>query len=86
MSDAKTDAQQKLMHALVKGGEVYRHYKGGLYVVVTTAIDEATLEQLVVYRSCERGTIWVRTMADFTFKLQDPDVFDETIPRFTRIT
>ncbi len=47
-------------------GEVYRHYKGGLYVVIARSIKEDTLEPLVTYRSNLKGTFWTRTVANFT--------------------
>ncbi len=85
-NDAKTDGQKKLKYLAVQGGQVYRHYKGGLYVVIATALEEATLEPVVVYRSCARGTIWTRLYADFTFKIPTGAVSQDgvafTIPRF----
>lgn len=42
----------------------YRHYKGGEYEVLYTAVHSETLEQMVVYRALygERG-IWVRPLS-----------------------
>lgn len=42
-----------------------RHYKGGLYTVVTLARHADSLEGLVVYRSEKDGTTWVRPVEDF---------------------
>lgn len=52
-------------------GQTYRHYKGGLYMIVCRSVDEATLGQLVTYRSRERGTVWTRTLEDFQAILPD---------------
>jgi hypothetical protein len=73
MSDPKADAQARLRMkaSTIEGGQVYRHYKGGVYVVLTLAVEEATLEPVVVYRSCERGTVWTRLLGDFTFRFPD---------------
>ena len=38
----------------------YRHYKGGRYEVIGMARHSETEEQLVVYRSCSEGGLWVR--------------------------
>lgn len=63
----------------------YRHYKGGEYEVVGTAILESTLEQMVLYRplytSAEFSpeTTFVRPLAVF---LELVEVDGRTIPRF----
>lgn len=38
--------------------DVYRHYKGDLYVVLARAIDETSLEDMVVYQNL--ASVWVR--------------------------
>lgn len=44
-------------------GEVYRHHKGGLYVVVCIAMHtEIKDEPMVVYRSSRHGTIHARPL------------------------
>jgi hypothetical protein len=61
-------------------GEVYRHYKGGIYSIVCRSIKEDTLEPLVTYHSNAKGTNWTRTVENFT------EMVDATIgPRFTRL-
>lgn len=61
----------------------YRHYKGGEYVVIGTAIHSETGERLVVYRP-EYGerALWVRPLAMF---LEQVVVDGETVPRFRRV-
>jgi hypothetical protein len=64
-------------------GEIYRHYKGGLYVVTARSLKEDTLEPLVTYRGNAHGTHWTRFLANFV-----EDVFDQgggVTPRFSRV-
>lgn len=44
----------------------YRHYKGGRYEVIDTAIHSETLESMVVYRPLYgEGKLWVRPAVMF---------------------
>ena len=63
--DPKDAAQAHLLSG-PQPGEHYRHWKGGLYVVVARSVQEDTLEQLVTYRSLAKGGTWTRTLANFT--------------------
>lgn len=50
---------------------IYQHYKGGKYLVLTMAMQEATLEPCVVYISLQDdphapSRVWVRSLDDFT--------------------
>lgn len=60
--------------------DVYRHYKGELYEIVTTGFIETTLEPCVVYRSVATHMVWVRTAKDF---LEDIEHNGTRVPRFT---
>lgn len=43
---------------------IYRHFKGGMYCVLTTATHTETEEELVVYRSLEDSSkIWIRPVS-----------------------
>ena len=45
---------------------VYEHYKGGLYdALFVGRSSEAREEEFVVYRSQEKGFIWIRPLAMF---------------------
>lgn len=44
--------------------ELYRHYKGGFYVVLCEANHSETLETLVIYRD-ENGVVWARPKTFF---------------------
>lgn len=47
--------------------KVFRHVRsGGIYEVLHAASLEATLEPVVVYRSCSDGSVWVRPAAEFS--------------------
>jgi len=45
---------------------LYQHYKGGLYTTLSVAIEEASVQAVVVYRSHENGALWTRPWAEFT--------------------
>lgn len=45
----------------------HQHYKGGFYQFLHNALDEETLEELVVYRD-EDDQIWVRPKELFNTK------------------
>ena len=49
---------------------VYRHYKGGLYVVFAVSLDEETLKPLVHYYSLAKETRWTRTLTNFTERIE----------------
>lgn len=42
---------------------IYKHFKGGLYEVLFTAIHSETEEEMVVYRSLSNNLVWVRPMS-----------------------
>lgn len=50
--------------------EIYRHFKGNLYRIVTLAIDAKTQEELVVYQALYGDyPVYVRSLAEFTQEL-----------------
>ena len=44
---------------------IYRHFKGGYYVVLSFATIESTGEEVVVYQSLQDGRMWVRPLSVF---------------------
>lgn len=68
-------------------GEVYRHYKGGLYTVMARAIHEETLEPLVIYQSNAKGSVWARTLGVFAglAEVEADRDFVRRVPRFERV-
>lgn len=68
---------------------IYRHFKGGYYIVQSIATVEADRdgEQVVVYQSLQDGRVWVRPLSVF----QEPVPKDKPNPtgqklRFERVT
>ena len=43
---------------MIKKG-YYKHYKGGIYQVISTGLHTETLEEMVVYQDA-KGQVWVR--------------------------
>lgn len=43
-------------------GSRWRHYKGGIYTVVTNAFLDETGEHFVVYKAAADGTVWARSI------------------------
>lgn len=66
-----------------KAGEVWQHYKGGLYDVVAIAVHESELAPYVVYRSQEKGYIWLRPVVDWLSQTTLDD--GRQVPRFTKV-
>ncbi len=80
----KDDLQKEIATLPMKAGQLYRHYKGGSYEVVTLALKEDTLEFLVIYKSLDRGgTIWARTWSNWN---EEVEVGGRSVPRFTRVS
>jgi hypothetical protein len=44
-------------------GEKYKHYKGGTYEVVSLATHSETNEKVVVYKSINFGSVYVRPLS-----------------------
>ena len=44
---------------------IYRHFKGGYYIVLSQATVEATGEQVVIYQSLQDGRVWTRPLSVF---------------------
>lgn len=65
-----------------KDGHIYRHYKGGEYVIVATGFLEDTEAPCVIYRSRELNLVWVRTAKNF---LETVEHQGKVQPRFARL-
>lgn len=44
---------------------VYKHFKGGLYSVIATALNSENLRKTVIYQSLEDGKFWTRDYEEF---------------------
>lgn len=66
----------------------YRHYRGGLYVVLGIARNDDTKELSVVYRSRQSyddGLLRVRPVAEWLGLVDNPDGGRPPIARFVRV-
>ena len=49
-----------------KAEQVYKHFKGNLYRILTLALDSETGEEMVVYKALYgEGTVYVRSLSMF---------------------
>lgn len=63
--------------------DVYEHYKGGIYSIVSRAMHKDTLTEYIVYHSNLLGMDWMQSLAEFE---QIVTLDDGTrVPRFRRI-
>jgi hypothetical protein len=83
----KDEAQDRLAAFNVEPLSVWTHYKGGKYVVITTAIMEDTLQPMVVYRSNAKKTNSIRTLANFLEMVETKEELfgSGLVPRFERV-
>jgi len=61
----------------------YRHYKGGIYEYLYTALHSETSEKLVIYKSEADGKVYARPYDMFFEEIELSD--GETKPRFEKI-
>ena len=62
--------------------EVYRHFKGGMYIKLFEAIDSETLEEVIVYASMQDGKIYTRNKKMFYENVHTSKFYG---PRFYKI-
>lgn len=71
---------------------IYRHFKGGEYKIINTALDSGTKKVLVVYQNLKDQKIWVRSKEEFLglvdnkprfefIRAEDIDSFEELYKR-----
>ena len=62
---------------------IYKHFKGGMYEVLFVANhSEEPHEEFVVYRSLDKGRVWVRSLTMFTEHIERDGYSG---PRFTYV-
>ena len=59
----------------------YRHFKGGLYLVLDIAFDSETKEEVVVYRNLSNNTLWVRPLTMFLSEV-DHEKYPEVLQKY----
>jgi hypothetical protein len=79
---AQHDVADRALDLDVNEGDIFRHYKGGYYIIVAFAVKEDTGEPLVVYRSNRKKTTWVRTFDNF-FGIVEVD--GDQVQRFEKV-
>lgn len=84
MEDTKIDAQKIVADSSEEfpQGSLWKHYKGGTYRIVTTCVDENSLEPLIIYQSIKYGTTWARSFKDWR---ENVSVSGAEVPRFVRV-
>lgn len=61
---------------------LYRHFKGGEYEVVSVAKHSETLEEFVVYKHLDNGSLWIRPAKMFAETVTRDG---KTMKRFTKV-
>ena len=64
-------------------GNLYRHFKGGIYRLLHPCLDSETREARVVYQAEAGGQVWIRLKSDWEKLVEWPD--GKMRPRFTNI-
>lgn len=58
---------------------IYRHYKGGIYLLVSVSLMEDTLDPVVTYRSLADERYWCRSLVSWDSHVI---IDNKTVPRF----
>lgn len=56
---------------MIKPYQIYRHFKGGMYIIDSVATEEATGKAVIVYRSLSTGAVWTRPESQFFEKVPE---------------
>lgn len=65
-------------------GEIWRHFKGGVYRIITISFDHIKTDPWVVYRNVDSCTTYHRELSDFMARIAHPGPTRDLIPRFKR--
>lgn len=67
----------------IEAGQIYRHYKGNLYIVICTAKNSETLSDMVIYRDVSSPEkIWARPLSMWN---ETVEVDEKKVARFTAV-
>lgn len=71
----------------VEQGQIWKHYAGGVYMVVCVAMRESDQRKQVVYQNIMGGPCWVRDLAswDQVITLTKTEEATKQTPRFSLI-
>ena len=64
-------------------GEIYKHYKGGTYEIISMATHTEIQEKMVVYKSLSFGSIYVRPYEEW---IKPVEVEGGSKTRFRKVT
>jgi hypothetical protein len=64
----------------IKVGSIYKHYRGKTFEIKDIALEESTVQPIVVYKDTFTELTWVRQLDDFCSNVQ---LNDKMVPRFT---
>ena len=65
-------------------GEIWKHYKGGTYKIITLATHTETDEVLVVYQSIPFGSMYVRPLSIWEEVIDNVYHQGQPVKRFVR--
>ena len=64
-----------------KAGEIYKHFKGNMYEIVTIAMHTETMEEMVVYKEVEGEKVYTRPLEMFRSKV-DKEKYPEVLQEY----
>ena len=64
-----------------KAGEIYKHFKGNMYEIVTIATHTESMEEMVVYKEVEGEKVYARPLEMFRSKV-DKEKYPEVLQEY----
>lgn len=66
---------------MISKGQIYKHFKGGIYKIVCIAKNTETEEDMVIYENIDNGKIWARPLDMFS-SLVDKEKYPEVEQKY----